>query len=756
MRTFIYFSILMFLLTESMTAQELCRPSRVNGSSQDAGPVSYIFEGAQDSVIQACLQDFSPDSLHSFILQLQSFQTRFCFAQNSREVAFWIRDRFQYYGCDEAVIDSFYLVDTYLGDTLKGWQYNVIGTIYGDQSPGLEYLMGGHHDAIVWNNGNSFVYAPGADDNGTSIAAIFESLRVMKKHGFRPGKTIRFTGWAAEELGLHGSEHYALHAAGRGDSILFYFNMDMIGNESKNSEWKVVFYQYDKSEAGTAVCSYITQNHTLLEPEVIIDNARGSDSYSFYKYGYPAVFVQEDEFSPFYHKPSDVDTNLNYLYFRETAAATCGSLMWISMSPSPVSVAVKNPGNGATLLVHWNRVPESDLSHYNIYIGTSPGVYTRHLTTSDTLMEVDGLMTDSLYYIGVAAENTSGMQGMVTEVADIAALVTFEHGVLIVEDSYGADPDVPDSLVRLFYENICAKYDYAFYQAYESQKADLSLLGKYKAVLWNINKSITNTVLQKSRRDVENYLGLGGNILFTLYTPSKAFEDNTKYPAYYGPGDFIFDAGHTDTVWHNNGSAFIGAYPVAAGYPVLDVDSAKTSPTTYYHLLRIEGIHPAGNASVIYGYNTGFDTTTVPGRMKHKPVGIEYIGSNHTMIMTSFPLYYIMQEQCMALVDYIFKDKFGVYPAAVESCWELAGVALHPNPAADRFVVSMQLKEEAMVTVTVSTLLGQPVKSPDVFSGCQGMNRFPVPAGDLRPGLYLVSVRAGEHLVMKKLIIERQ
>lgn len=744
--------LLFCLLYNPVAGQELCRVERRNPFLPVAGPASHIMEGKQDSIIQVLLNDFNADSLHNFILQLQSFQTRFCFAANSREVATWIRDRFQYYGCDEAVLDSFYLVDTYLGDSLEGWQYNVIGTLYGSESPELEYLMGGHHDAIVWNNGNSFVYAPGADDNGTSVATCLESMRVMQKHGFRPRTTIRFTGWAAEELGLHGSRHYAAQAAGRGDSILFYINMDMIGNDSKPGGWSVVLYQYDHSEAGTAVCSYVSSHHTQLTPLVYLENSQGSDSWAFFEQGIPTVFVQEDEFSPVYHQPADVDTNLNFPYLRETAAASCGSLVWMCLSPSHVTPAVANPGDGNSLLVSWNRVPESDLHHYNVYVGTSSGVYTSHYTTTDTSFNITGLMTDSLYYIGVSAENTAGMQGMVGEVSDVAALVTFEKGILIVEDSYGAEPGVPDSLVRQFYERLCGKYDYAYYQAYEKDYIDLSQLGKYRAIFWNINKSVSNTVLMRNQRDVKNYLSLGGNILFTLYTPSKSFADNTKYPAVYHPGDFIYDFGHTDTVWHTNGSAFNGAYPVATGYPDLEVDTLKVSDATLHHLIRIEGLGPLADASVIYRYNTGFDTTSTPGKMKHKPVGIEYMGTDYKMVMTSFPLYYMREDQCQEFVDLVMQEKFGVYPAGFESAENSQRLLIHPNPSGGMVGITVPDDVTGAFQLLVYNIHGIPVK---VIRNSipQGMRQLRLDLSGLTPGVYPVMLQADGRIYKEKLII---
>jgi leucyl aminopeptidase len=51
--------------------------------------------------------------------------------------------------------------------------------------------------------------APGADDDASGVAGLTEVLRVMSVANYRPRRTIKLIGYAAEEVGLRGSQEIA-------------------------------------------------------------------------------------------------------------------------------------------------------------------------------------------------------------------------------------------------------------------------------------------------------------------------------------------------------------------------------------------------------------------------------------------------------------------------------------------------------------------------------------------------------------------
>lgn len=79
--------------------------------------------------------------------------------------------------------------------------YNVIGEIRGSEKPEEVILVGGHLDS--WDLGD------GAHDDGAGCVQSMEVLRLLKKVGYVPKRTIRVVLFMNEENGLRGALKYA-------------------------------------------------------------------------------------------------------------------------------------------------------------------------------------------------------------------------------------------------------------------------------------------------------------------------------------------------------------------------------------------------------------------------------------------------------------------------------------------------------------------------------------------------------------------
>ena len=51
--------------------------------------------------------------------------------------------------------------------------------------------------------------APGLDDDGSGVMVLLEILRVVVETGFKPQKNVQLMAFAAEEVGLLGSDQIA-------------------------------------------------------------------------------------------------------------------------------------------------------------------------------------------------------------------------------------------------------------------------------------------------------------------------------------------------------------------------------------------------------------------------------------------------------------------------------------------------------------------------------------------------------------------
>lgn len=106
---------------------------------------------------------------------------------------------------------------------------NVIATLKGtDLSSNAVYIVCAHYDDRVTDVLDFTDDAPGADRDGSGVAAMLELARVMAAH---PSKsTIEFVAFAGEEQGVYGSSFFAAQAKAAGQNIRGVLNMDIIGS----------------------------------------------------------------------------------------------------------------------------------------------------------------------------------------------------------------------------------------------------------------------------------------------------------------------------------------------------------------------------------------------------------------------------------------------------------------------------------------------------------------------------------------------
>jgi hypothetical protein len=119
---------------------------------------------------------------------------------------------------------------------------NVLAKITGsDPQLKNEYVViGGHMDHLgVSPSGEVY---NGANDNASGTAVAMEIARVMKLGQANPKRTVIFGGWAAEEMGLLGSEHYCDHPTYPIEKTVTYINMDMVAHGEGKISYSGVYY----------------------------------------------------------------------------------------------------------------------------------------------------------------------------------------------------------------------------------------------------------------------------------------------------------------------------------------------------------------------------------------------------------------------------------------------------------------------------------------------------------------------------------
>ncbi|MFO7620980.1 MAG: M20/M25/M40 family metallo-hydrolase [Bacteroidales bacterium] len=110
---------------------------------------------------------------------------------------------------------------------------NVVATLRGtDSNDDRKILVIAHLDSRAQLDNDSTSYAPGANDNGSGIAAVLEMIRIMSSWKFPA--TIVFMALSGEEHGLYGARHMAARAKEENWNIVAVLNNDMIGNSGSS------------------------------------------------------------------------------------------------------------------------------------------------------------------------------------------------------------------------------------------------------------------------------------------------------------------------------------------------------------------------------------------------------------------------------------------------------------------------------------------------------------------------------------------
>jgi hypothetical protein len=116
--------------------------------------------------------------------------------------------------------------ETFSGDRLPA--PTVFAIQRGTERPNDVVIIQGHIDSRVTDVMNATSDAPGANDDGSGVAAVMEAARVLSKHKF-PG-TIVYAALMGEEQGLYGGKTLANYAKAQGWNVVAVLNNDIIGN----------------------------------------------------------------------------------------------------------------------------------------------------------------------------------------------------------------------------------------------------------------------------------------------------------------------------------------------------------------------------------------------------------------------------------------------------------------------------------------------------------------------------------------------
>lgn len=387
--------------------------------------------------IEAMVKEIKVENLEKYIADMVSFGTRHTFSgiQGNRGIEpaqNYVLEKFRSFeahsgGRLSSKIDKFIVEPDNRRVPERAEIGNVMATLQGtDPADNRVFIISGHLDSRALDVMDATIDAPGANDDGSGVAAVIELARIMSQRSFPA--TIIFVAVSGEEQGLIGATHLSNRAKEENWNLVAMLNNDMIGNSSSSetniqdntrmrvfsegipmmeTEEMATMRRYTNAENDSKsrqLARYIKEVGERyvdqLEVKLIYRNdrfLRGGDHTPFARDGFTAVRLSEYN-ENYYHQHENVRIEggiqygdlpefVDYEYIRKIAGVNLATLASLASAPShPRNVGIEVTGLSNTSTLKWEAPANGNTKGYYILMRetSQPNWERKFYTTSNT------------------------------------------------------------------------------------------------------------------------------------------------------------------------------------------------------------------------------------------------------------------------------------------------------------------------------------------------------------------------------------
>lgn len=251
---------------------------------------------------------------------------------------------------------------------------NVIGVKRGTTRPDEYVLIGAHYDSVP--------NCPGADDNASGVAGVFEAARILGPVDH--ARSLMLACWDEEERGLIGAEHFVARALTEGTAIVAHFNLESVGHydttpgsQTLPEGFEFVFPAeigalndrgspgdflalIGDAELNPGATADVVTLAEALELEVValpvvaelrtLGPIRRSDHAPFWDAGYPSIFMTAtaEYRNQHYHCYGGTDDAVDFPFLTKVVGATVGAALLqldvrTDVPPAPMGTVIPPP-----------------------------------------------------------------------------------------------------------------------------------------------------------------------------------------------------------------------------------------------------------------------------------------------------------------------------------------------------------------------------------------------------------------------------
>lgn len=281
---------------------------------------SYVI--ASQELVFPLLAQLQESQLRQTIAELSAFSNRYYATAQGAEASNWLKKKWTALSAGQAHIS----IAQYAHVNYD--QRSVIATIAGSDKAAEVVVLGAHLDSINLMGNGEKSRSPGADDDASGLAGLTEVLRVMAASGYKPRRTIKLIGYAAEEVGLRGAQDIAREYKKNGVNVVGVMQLDMTNYQGSASDI-YIFNDYTDSAQNDFTAKLIKTYLPMLKIGYDKCGYACSDHAAWTAQGYAASMPFEStvgEDNPHIHTARDTFANsgeqaLHALKFARLAAA---------------------------------------------------------------------------------------------------------------------------------------------------------------------------------------------------------------------------------------------------------------------------------------------------------------------------------------------------------------------------------------------------------------------------------------------------
>lgn len=311
-------------------------------------------------------------------------------------------------------------------------QRNIVAVLPGQEAGGGLIVVGAHYDSISVAFEDGGAYAPGANDNGSGVAALIEMARILSQpdRAGRHRATIMFVAFGAEEIQRQGSLAFVNdYLKASNIAVDAMINLDIIGSSTAASgavdDSHIRLFSAEPNDSPSRQLArslnlfadrYTPMMSVEVQPTIDRDG-RYSDHISFSDAGYAAVrFIEMLENPNYQHTDADVVQTVRASYLVSATQTVLAGVTVLADGPrAPTSISLRDDNvvdsDGLPLRTLVWDIPPDAVSYVVALRPPGSLIYNNYFPTDTNTVQWSGFRADRFEALAVAAVDANGLMG---------------------------------------------------------------------------------------------------------------------------------------------------------------------------------------------------------------------------------------------------------------------------------------------------------------------------------------------------------